>query len=217
MKKIKAILLLLFLIFFFCYSATLNNIEPCSISFEDVKEGDKIYINDKLISSSSVTGLWPETEYSVKIVNADGSLENKKITTDSWAGIYSWKNTTTNNNKGKCQEITFYVEKSQSNDKVSGTFYDIYEMVEGQPKKSFKIFPIIPLDSYSDDASFSYEGKNLIILLLIIIFKLTETQIKKSFGFLLKVMEWQKWGFLKIHNLGHLKNLILLSLKLFNF
>ncbi|MDD4083176.1 MAG: hypothetical protein PHD05_07340, partial [Sphaerochaetaceae bacterium] len=137
MKKIIFCLILFSLNISLAFAISIENVEPDRIYISsDLKEG-KVYCNNILCNSKfdygkiEIDNLWPETEYNFQIVSLSGKKENINCTTTSWQGFYRWTNTSDNTNKGRCTELTFYVEKAEQLSFIGGVFYNIYEVIEG--------------------------------------------------------------------------------------
>lgn len=133
MNRKCCLIFLLFVLTLPLFSMDLEvNEFPCSIevSWNEVSNTERyrVFLNSNLIDETDDTrwtfgnytnALWPDSYYNIEIqaINSSGKVIDrisKKCRTTSWAGTYVWTNPTTKDNKGKCKQLVFEVEKIES-------------------------------------------------------------------------------------------------------
>jgi len=166
MKKASFVFIILFFNLLSLFSISLKQIEPDRIYFYSKEKDVEVYCNNSLVDPIIKNGmieidnLWPETEYEITFINTDGQKTKFDCITDSWKGLYRWTNNSDDTNKGRCKELTFYVEKAESLNFIEGIFYNIYEVGEGFDKKTFRIFPLVDLKDVKEYPVFKFNGDN---------------------------------------------------------
>lgn len=126
----------------------------------DIYSGDDFII--RLSSgnrSYTVDRLSSDTHYDFSIAARDG--ENRTLDaafvsaeTDSWDGIYGWKNLTDRDNRGRMKDLKIRVETAA--DPSYGQFHELYMIMPDGSEK--KIFPLYAFDDPESGKWVDYDG-----------------------------------------------------------
>ena len=111
--------------------------------------------------SYTVNGLSSDTHYDFSIAARDE--ENRTLDaaflsaeTDSWDGIYEWKNLTDKDNRGKMKDLRIRVETAD--DPSFGQFHELYMIMPDGSEE--KIFPLYAFDDPESGKWVDYDGES---------------------------------------------------------